>query len=101
MEREDVKACFDLLNAVESCLGSAPHRDAVAAERSLNELRNIIGQDIPGGGYEGDDCEFCEEPLGIEEAVRSGDVLLCQPCYDKAVADQAAEPAEPAAATPS
>lgn len=90
MEREDVKACFGLIDVIENCLANAPHCDAVKAEHHLRELRNIIGQDIPGGGYEGDDCEFCEEPLGLEEGVRCGDVLLCQACCDKAVADQEA-----------
>lgn len=85
MTRDDLKAFFDLAEKVGNALEALPYRDAVRPLHDLQEMRGIVGEQLPGG-YCGT-CPHCEEVKGEDEMVDCGDERFCQSCvspWDKA-----------------
>lgn len=83
MTRDDIKAIFDEAAEVERALDALPHRDAVAAIKALQAIRDIVGEELPGGhaGL----CPMCEEIKGEDELVDAGDECICSKCYEAAL----------------
>lgn len=81
MTREDVKAVFAEAVKIETALGGLVHREAEAALRALQEIRDIVGEEVPGG-YAGL-CPMCDEPVGEDETVDYGDERICKKCADR------------------
>jgi hypothetical protein len=78
MTRDMMKAFFDLAWKVGDALASLPYRDAVGPLHDLQEMRDIVGEELPGG-YAGT-CPHCEEVKGEDELVDCGDERICQTC---------------------
>jgi hypothetical protein len=83
MTRDDIKAIFDEAAKVEIALGALTHRDAVPAIEALQAIRDIVGEELPGGcaGL----CPMCEEIKGEDELVDAGDERICSTCYEAAL----------------
>lgn len=81
MNRDELKAFFALVEKIGDALGGLPHRDAVPALRSLQEMTDIVGEQLPGG-YCGT-CPQCEDVKGEDEMVDCGDERICQSCVDQ------------------
>jgi hypothetical protein len=76
--RQIVKAFFELAGKVDEALGGLPHRDAVPALRSLQQMMDIVGEQLPGG-YCGD-CPHCDEVKGEDEMEYCGEERVCSAC---------------------
>lgn len=88
MTRDDIKAFFEESTKVQFALNALPYRDAVPAFKALEEMRGIVGEQLPGGYY--GTCIGCEEVKGEDEMVDCGDENLCKTCADSAAAFAAA-----------
>lgn len=82
MARDEIEAFFGEAAKVEFALNALPYRDAVPAMRALNDMRNLVGDQLPGGYY--GKCIGCDEMKGEDEMVSCGDENLCKTCVEKA-----------------
>lgn len=90
MNRELIKEVMSLAGVIETAIGSLPYRDAVPALRALDEIRTCVSDELPGGEYV--ECQFCEEPKGIDEMVSGGDdgEPACTDCVKRWAASEKA-----------
>lgn len=71
MKRELIKEVMTLTNVIEKAIEVLPYRDALPVMRALDEIRVCVSDELPGGEYA--ECQFCEEPKGVDEMVGGGD----------------------------
>ncbi len=88
MTRDEIQAFFEESGKVEKALGGLTHRDAVPALRALQDMRDIVGEQLPGGYY--GTCMGCDEVKGDDEMVSCGDEMLCTGCVKQAEEQYAA-----------
>lgn len=84
MTRDEISAFFGEAARVEFALNALPYRDAVPAMRALQDMRDLVGEQLPGGYY--GKCIGCEEVKGEDEMVNCGDENLCTECAKAAAA---------------
>ncbi len=82
MDRDEIKAFMGLSVMVEHALNALPYRDALPAIQKLGEMRDLVGEQLPGGYF--GSCAGCDEVKGFDEMVSGGDEWLCQDCMKTA-----------------
>lgn len=90
MDRDAIESFFEEAKKVRLALEHLPWRQAVPAMRALDEMRDLIGEELPGGHY--GKCIGCGDIKGNDEMVSAGDEDLCRDCY--AAADKVPAAAE-------
>lgn len=90
MSRDEIKSFFDESTKVQFALNALPYRDAVPALGALEVMRDLIGEQLPGGYY--GSCIGCDELKGQDEMVNCGDEDLCKTCADRMTAELPADP---------
>lgn len=88
MTRTEIEAFFDEAAKLEEALGGMIHREAAPALKALDEMRGLVGEELPGGYY--GKCIGCEEVMGNDEMVRCGDEDLCTSCVARHTKEQSA-----------
>lgn len=78
MTRDEIKSFFNLSDQIESAVGGMPYNAAKTLLGALNEMRSLVGEQLPGGYY--GTCIGCEEVKGEDEMVSCGDENLCGVC---------------------
>jgi hypothetical protein len=78
--QEDAHTIIVLCNTVERHLREIPHGTAVTIIAKLEDIRGIAGEAFPGG-FAGE-CEWCDEPKGVEELHQSDDAAVCNACIE-------------------
>jgi hypothetical protein len=84
MDRETIKDCYKAMDKIEKALGGLPYRDAVPAIATLGELRDTIGEGLPGGFF--GHCDICNGILGCGDNFASTDdgEWVCTTCCHEA-----------------
>ena len=78
MTRDEIAAFFNESAKIEKAIGKMLYIDAVPTLAALTEMRNLVGEQLPGGYY--GRCIGCEEVKGEDEMVSFGDENLCTDC---------------------
>ena len=79
MERKVVKCCFRYIDEIIKAVDAVPHGLAMPIIHQLDELREVIGEELPGGYFS--QCEGCGEPIGNDDSFyTSDDCYLCEDC---------------------
>lgn len=84
MDRETISDCYRAMTKVEKALDGLRHRDAVPAIETLNELRGMIGEELPGGFF--GRCAMCDGALGCYDSLAStvDGEWVCETCCHEA-----------------
>lgn len=78
--RDELADAYEIISEVEQAVQSLPYRDAHPVIARLNELRDMIGESLPGGYFGA--CPICGEIRGHDEMVAGDDFDICKECAD-------------------
>jgi hypothetical protein len=81
MTRDEIQAFFEESEKVEKAIGKMLYVDAVPTLAALTEMRNLVGEQLPGGYY--GKCIGCEEVKGEDEMQSCGDEMMCLSCIEQ------------------
>lgn len=81
MTREEIDSVMDSLANLDKKVEALPYLDAVEALRAIQEVRDLIGEQLPGGYY--GRCLHCEEVKGEDEMQDCGDERICAACVKR------------------